>query len=508
MPRSTPDMIGLTGGTTMEQSMSRVQGRGPRRDQARAAEAEALAQRSREVYREILARAPEHHVVPTTDRVAAVCALLGDPQRAFEVVHVTGTNGKSSTTRMIERLLREHGLRTGRLTSPHLNDVRERISLDGEMLLPERFVEVYEELLPYLDLVDARSAAAGEGAGAGRLTFFEVLVAMGFAAFADTPVDVAVVEVGMGGTWDATNVADGKVAVVTPIGLDHQHYLGDTITEIAGEKAGIIKPGATAVLAEQPEEAMEVLLARAAEVGATVLRQGYEFGLIGREVAVGGQVVTLQGRSRVYEEVFLPLHGAHQAHNAAVALAAAEALLSGAGEEGGLDPDVVRAGFAGVDSPGRLEVVRRSPTVLVDAAHNPAGAAVTAGSLEEAFGFSTVIGLVAVLQEKDAEGILGELEPVLSEVVVTRTSSPRSMEPVELGDVAVDVFGEDRVAVFDRLDDALDYAMGKAEEGGLIGGGVLATGSVTMAADVRLLLGVAREPGASGAPGASGREGR
>jgi dihydrofolate synthase/folylpolyglutamate synthase len=399
---------------------------------------------------------------------------------------------------MIERLLREHGLRTGRFISPHLNDVRERIAVNGEMLEPERFIGVYDELVPYLDLVDAESAAAD----GPKLSFFEVLVAMAYAAFADTPVDVGVIEVGLGGSWDATNVIDGKVAVVMPIALDHERFFGTEISSIATEKAGIIKPGAIAVLAEQPEEAAQILLAHAERVGATVLRQGYEFGLIGREVAVGGQMLTLQGNGQVYEEIFLPLHGVHQADNAAAALAAVEALLisSGgfqsteqagrSGSSGGLDIDVVRAAFADVDSPGRMEVVRRSPTVLIDAAHNPAGAATLAGSLEEAFGFNSLIGLVAVLQDKDADGILGALEPVLDEVVITRTSSPRSMDPTELGEIAVDVFGEDRVKVFDRLDDALDYAMGRAEEGGQIGGGVLATGSVTMAADVRLLLGL------------------
>ena len=480
--------------------MSRIQGRGPQHSPARTAEQIAVQKRLGEVYQAILTRAPEHDLVPSLDRIAAVCRLLGDPQTAFEAVHVTGTNGKSSTTRMIERLLREHGLRTGRFVSPHLNDVRERIAVDGAMLEAERFIEVYDEIAPYLDLVDEQSAASG----GPRLSFFEVLVAMAYAAFADTPVEAAAVEVGLGGSWDATNVLDAKVAVITPIGLDHERFLGHDVTSIATEKAGIIKPGSTAVIARQPEEAAQVLLARAAEVGATVLRQDYEFGLVGREVAVGGQVLTLQGRSQVYPDVYLPLHGIHQAYNAAAALAAAEALLLGSGGAGsagsggagsgeraaGLDLDLVRAAFADVDSPGRMEVVRRSPTVLIDAAHNPAGAATLAASLEEAFGFSGLIGLVAVLQDKDADGILGELEPVLEEVVITRTSSPRSTDPEELGEIAIDIFGEDRVKVFDRLDDALDYAMGRAEEGGRIGGGVLATGSVTMAADVRLLLGI------------------
>jgi len=440
----------------------------------------------RQVYGEILGRAPEHDLVPSLDRIAAVCELLGDPQKAFRVVHLTGTNGKTSTTRMVERVLREHGLRTGRFVSPHLTDVRERIALDGEPLPPERFVEVYEEVLPYVDLVDARSAERGEP----RMTFFEVLVAMAYAAFADAPVDVAVVEVGMGGAWDATNVADGEVAVVTPIAVDHERFLGHDVASIATEKAGIIKAGATAVLARQPDEAAEVLLHRVGEVGARLAREGLEFGVVHRDVAVGGQLVTLSGLAGTYEDLYLPLHGEHQAHNAACALAAAEAFL-GAGTEqapSGLDRDVVRAAFAAVDSPGRLEVVRRGPTVLVDAAHNPAGAAVLADAMREAFTFTRLVGVVGILADKDAEGILGALEPVLDEVVVTTSSSPRAIPAGELAELAEEVFGEDRVHVASRLDDALDQAIGIVEAGGAIGGGVLATGSVTLAADVRILF--------------------
>ncbi len=440
-------------------------------------------QRQAEVERQVLARAPEHDLVPSLDRIAEVCRLLGDPQTAFRAVHLTGTNGKTSTTRMAERLLREHGLRTGRFTSPHLLEVRERIAVDGEPLPADRFVATYDDVIPYVDLVDARSAAAG----APRMTFFEVLVAMAYAAFADAPVDVAAVEVGMGGAWDATNVLDAPVAVVTPIALDHQRFLGYDVASIAREKAGIIKPGAVAVLADQPREAAEVLVRRCAEVGARPLREGVEFGVAAREVAVGGQLLTLQAAGR-YDDVFLPLYGEHQARNAACALAAVEALLGAAGEQGGLDPDVVRAGFAGVDSPGRLEVLRGGPTVLVDAAHNPAGAAVLADALRESFTFTRLVGVVGVLADKDAEGILGALEPVLDEVVVTRSTSPRSIDPQDLAEVAEEVFGEDRVHVAARLDDALDTAIGRAEEGGLVGGGVLATGSITIAADVRRLL--------------------
>ncbi len=460
--------------------MTRTRGHGPQRDQIRAADQEAEQTRLNQVYRQILTRNPEHDLVPSLERIAAVCQLLGDPQRTFDVVHVTGTNGKTSTTRMIERLLREHGLRTGRFTSPHLNDVRERITLDGELLTAQRFVDVYDEIEPYVRLVDQQSAAAD----GPRLSYFEVLVAMAYAAFADTPVDVAAVEVGLGGVWDATNVADGKVAVITPISLDHQRFLGYDVESIAGEKAGIIKPGATAVISEQPEDAMQVLLRRAVQQNATILRAGYEFGVASREVALGGQLLTIQGAAGPYEELFLPLHGAYQADNAAAAIAAVEAFL-GADH---LDAEVVRAALADVRSPGRLEVVRRTPTVLVDAAHNPAGVQALADSLGEAFGFNRLIGLVAIFEDKDAEVMLGALEPVLAEVIITRTSSPRCMDPDELGEIAEDVFGEERVRVIDRLDAALDEAIGLAEEGGLIGGGVLATGTVTMAADVRLLL--------------------
>jgi dihydrofolate synthase / folylpolyglutamate synthase len=454
-------------------------------------ETDRIAERAAQAYREILARAPEHDLVPSLDRIAAVVGLLGDPQRSFRVVHLSGTNGKTSTTRMVERLLREHGLRTGRFISPHLNDVAERISLDGVPLGPERFVEVYREVLPYVELVDARSAEAG----GPRMTFFEVLVAMAYAAFADAPVDVAVVEVGMGGSWDATNVADGEVAVITPIAIDHERFLGRDVASIAKEKAGIIKPGAVAVLGRQPLPAAEVLLRRAVEVGARVVLEGVEFGIRHREVAVGGQLVALQGLSGLYEDVFLPLHGAHQAANAACALAAVEAFLGveprDAASPGwtGLDLEVVRAGFAGVESPGRLEVVRRSPTVLVDAAHNPAGAAVVAEAVREAFAFTRLVGVVGILADKDAAGILEALEPVLDEVVITRSSSPRSIPPAELAAVATEVFAEDRVHVEERMDAAIETAVTLAEAGGDTGGGVLATGSVTVAADVRALLG-------------------
>jgi dihydrofolate synthase / folylpolyglutamate synthase len=449
-----------------------------RRREARS-EAETAAA---EVYAGILARNPEHDFAPTLDRVRAVCELLGDPQRSFRTVHLTGTNGKTSTSRMVERLVREHGLRTGRFTSPHLTDVRERIAIDGEPISPERFVEVWQDVAPYVHLVDTRSLADG----GPRMSFFEVLTVMALAAFADTPVDVAVIEVGMGGTWDATNVVDGEVAVITPISYDHERWLGHELTQIAGEKSGIIKEGATVVLADQVEDVEGVLLPVAAERGARVVRQGVDVDVAERQVAVGGQLLSLRGLGGLYTEVFLPLHGAHQAQNALVALVAVEALLSGGAA---LDGDVVGAAFADVESPGRLEVVRTSPTILVDAAHNPAGVAALVTAVEESFDFTRLVGVVGVLQDKDAESLLAGLEPLLAEVVVTRSSSARALDVEDLAEVAVEVFGPDRVHVAERLDEAIDVAVQRAEGGADRGAGVLITGSVTMVADARVLLG-------------------
>ena len=315
----------------------------------------------------ILARAPEHDLEPSLDRIAAVMELLGEPQRTFPVIHLTGTNGKTSTTRIIDSLLREMGLKTGRFTSPHLHTIRERIALSGVPISAEKFLAAYDEVLPFIEMVDARSAAEG----GPRMTFFEVLVAVAYAAFADAPVDVAIIEVGMGGGWDATNVADGSVAVVTPIAIDHQHFLGNDVLDIAAEKAGIIKADAVAVVGVQEPEVARTLADRAAEVGARIAFEGNDFGLLTREVAVGGQQLSVRGLTGDYTDLFIPLHGAHQAHNTVTALAAVEAFLGGG--ERRLDPEIVRAGLAAAASPGRLEIVRRSPTVIVDAAHNAAG---------------------------------------------------------------------------------------------------------------------------------------
>ncbi|MDQ0984416.1 folylpolyglutamate synthase/dihydrofolate synthase family protein [Streptomyces sp. V2I9] len=440
----------------------------------------------RAVEQELAGRWGETKLEPSVTRIAALMDVLGEPQRAYPSIHITGTNGKTSTARMIEALLNAFELRTGRYTSPHVQSVTERISLDGAPIAPERFIETYEDVKPYVEMVDAQQPY--------RLSFFEVLTGMAYAAFADAPVDVAVVEVGMGGTWDATNVIDSTVAVVTPISLDHTDRLGTTPAEIAGEKSGIIKQGATVILAQQPVDAAQVMLKKAVEVDATVAREGMEFGVTSREIAVGGQLLTLRGlggEATEYTEIFLPLYGAHQAHNAAVALAAVEAFFGiGAEQARSLDIDAIRKAFASVRSPGRLEVVRSSPTVVLDAAHNPAGAKAAADGVSEAFSFSRLIGVVGTSGDKDVRGLLEAFEPIFAEIVVTQNSTPRAMDADELAAIAVEVFGDDRVQVEPRLDDALEAAITLAEEEDeYAGAGVLVTGSVITVGEARLLLG-------------------
>ena len=433
-----------------------------------------------EVEDALLSRWPETRLEPSLDRIRAFTELLGDPQRAYPVVHLTGTNGKTSTSRMIDTLLRALELRTGRFTSPHVERMSERICIDGSPLTDEEFVRAFNDVAPYTHLVD--------GSEPYPLSFFETIVGMAYAAFADAPVDVAVVEVGLGGTWDATNVADGSVAVVLPVAVDHARLLGDSPAQIALEKAGIIKAGATAVVAEQQPDVAEVLLQRAAEVGARVVREGTDFGAVSRTPAVGGQMITLQGLRGRYDEVFLPLHGGHQAQNAALALAAVEAFLG----DGALDDDLVRGAFGQVTSPGRLEVVRRSPTIVLDAAHNPHGAAAAAAALEDSFAFDPLVAVMGVMADKDHEGVLAAFEPHLAHVVCTQNSTPRSLPAEVLATAARAIFGDDRVSVERWLPEALDRAVALAESGdtgaSLSSGAVLVTGSVVTVGEVRSML--------------------
>ena len=394
----------------------------------------------------LLARWPENRIAPTLERIAALVDILGSPQLTYPTIHVGGTNGKTTTARMIDALLFEMGLRTGRFTSPHLESYLERISINGQPIDAKELIFSFNDVSPYFDLMDSKFD--------NPISFFEAITALAFAAFAEHPIDVGVIEVGMGGQWDATNVVDADVSVITPIGLDHMEYLGNTITEIAATKAGIIKEQGFVVLAQQTPEAAVELLRRAAEVGADVAREGLEYSIDSRAIAVGGQLISITGLRGHYDDIFLPLHGKHQASNAAAALIAVEAFFG----EQDLDIDAVRAGFANVTSPGRCEVIHRDPTIILDAAHNPHGAKAIAETMQSEFTFDDVTGIVALMADKDALGILQALEPVMNQIIVTTNSAERSMNVADLNKLATQVFGADRVFAEDTLQAAIDRA--------------------------------------------------
>jgi len=434
------------------------------------------------VHDELLARVGESAPEPRLSATRRAVELLGDPQRAYPVIHITGTNGKTSTSRMIESVLRAHGLRTGLMTSPHLVRLNERIVVDGEPISDERLVANWDDIQPYLTMVDTELEAAGEP----TLTFFEALTALAFACFADAPADVVVLEVGMGGEWDSTNVADGQVAVFTPIALDHQARLGSTVEAIARTKAGIVKPAASVVSAAQLPEALAELQ-RAAELTESSLAvEGVAFGVESTTVAVGGQVVTIRGVAGRYEDLLLPLFGDHQAQNAAVAVAAVESFL-GSGSQA-LDHDVLAEGLAAATSPGRLQIVANEPTVLVDAAHNPHGARALAKAIDDYFQFGRVVAVLSVLADKDAAGIVRALSGTVDQFVVTQSGSDRSVDADELAAVAVGVVGAARVVVETDLVAALRTARDLADEAeGDEPGGVVVTGSITLVGDVLAL---------------------
>ncbi len=431
-----------------------------------------------EIVASLTSRWPEHRIARGLGRIEALCDLLGSPQNSCPVIQIAGTNGKGSTAIVIDTLLRSLGLRVGRVSSPHLQEITERIAIDGEPISTERFDELVAEIQPYVDLVDAQQI---DGVS---MTFYEVMTALAYTAFSQAPVDVAVVEVGMGGSWDATSVADAAVAVICPIDYDHTQILGSTLTEIATEKAGIIKPGSSAVLAGQDPEAAKVLIARAAEVGAKVYLEGVDFGLIDRQLAVGGQVLRIETADGPLGDLVLPLFGAHMARNAALAVAACEAFLGGRA----LPADVIADGLDAVVAPARLEIVRRSPTMVLDTCHNPHGARATVDALTESFDFNPLIGVVAMMADKDVRGVLEVLAEAVTTIVVSGISgTTRAMAPEALAEVASEVFGADRVVMRPSLADALDEAVRLADEAGP-GAGILIAGSVYAAGEARTLL--------------------
>ncbi len=451
---------------------------------AKAADSVELDAAVAKIYESIVERAPEHDIEPSLDRIRMLLDILGDPQNTFPTVHITGTNGKTSTARMIDAVLTAFGVRVGRFTSPHLIDVRERMSIEGAPISREAFIAAWNDIAPYVEMVDTKSVANG----GVRLSFFEVFTALALVAFADHPVDSGVIEVGMGGTWDATNLVEAGVSVIMPIDLDHTKWLGSTIREIAEEKAGIIKPGQIVVIAEQPEEALEVLLDRAREVDAIVRLEGRDFEVIDRQMGVGGQLVTVRTPSATYTDVFVPLFGEHQAHNAAAALVGVEAFMGGRA----LDAKIVENGMMTVTSPGRLQVVRTSPTILVDAAHNPAGARVLADALDDSFAFAHVVGVYSAMGDKDIESVLAEMEPHLDSIVITEMPGERAANIEQLREIAIDVFGEDRVEVRDSLGEAVDRAatLAEATTDPADKCGVVVFGSVVLAGHMLDLAGI------------------
>ena len=431
-----------------------------------------------EITARLVSRWPENRVAPSLGRIQALCDLLGNPERSAPVIQITGTNGKGSTAAMIDALLRSQGLRPGRVASPHLVDINERICLDGEPISNEVFDEMYEQIEPMVQIVDAQLI---DGV---PMTFFEVMIGLSFAVFADAPVDVMVLEVGLGGTWDATSVADAQVAVITPIDLDHTHLLGSTIAEIAADKAGIIQAGSTAVIAAQQPEAAQVLLARCAEVGALPVLEGPAFGVLERRRAVGGQLLRLQTAEGPVSDVHLPLHGEHMADNAALALAAVEALMGGKA----MNPDVVIEGLGAVEVPARLELIRKSPAIVLDTAHNPHGVRAALAGAAEAYGFAPMIGVVAMMRDKAVDEVLALLAEVLDQVVVTKVASTdRGVAIDDLYDQAQGAFGSDRVEQAPTMDAAIERAATLADQAGP-SAGVLVIGSVIAAGEARAIL--------------------
>jgi dihydrofolate synthase / folylpolyglutamate synthase len=425
----------------------------------------------------LLARWPETRIEPTLDRIAALVDILGSPQLTYPTIHIGGTNGKTTTSRMVDSLLFEMGLRTGRFTSPHLESYLERIAINGQPIDPKALIFSFNDISAYLELMDAKFEHP--------ISFFEAITALAFVAFAEHPIDVGVIEVGMGGLWDATNVVDADVSVIMPIGLDHTEYLGETLTEIAQTKAGIIKEGGFVVLAQQEPECAVELIKQAALVGADIAREGVEYSVISRSVAVGGQLLTIQGTKEIYTDIFIPLHGKHQASNAAAALVAVEVFFG----DQDLDIEAVRAGFAQVTSPGRCEIVHRDPTIILDAAHNPHGAAALADTIESEFTFDEVIGIFAPMGDKDVRGILLELEQVMDSVIVSANSSPRAMKMSELESIAIEIFGADRVFTSESMESAIGKAVTDSirplSEDTI---GVLITGSVVSVGEARAIV--------------------
>lgn len=431
------------------------------------------SKRVQDVTNELIARQPENQIRPRLAPTKRAVEILGNPQENYGIIHITGTNGKTTTARLIERILREHGLRTGRLTSPHLVSINERIAIDGEPVEDEILARAYEETKPLLEIADAELVAQGEQ----PLTFFEAFTALAFQIFSDAPVDVLVLEVGMGGEWDSTNVADGDVAVFTSISIDHAKSLGNTVAEIAKTKSGIIKEKSLVVSSPQLPEAIEQIR-KVAKTAQGLFESGTEFILSQAKPDGSGTRFSVRGIAGNYENLWMPIIGEHQAENAATAIAAVESFL-GAGQRP-IGDEILRSALADATSPGRLQVVSKDPLIVLDGAHNPAGAKTLARAIEDHFGTSKALGLVSMLADKDARSTLSELLSVFEVLVISQVENARRMPAKELAAVAREV-GFKEIVVQENLEEALEYAKNRASADSIP---LFATGSLYMVGDL------------------------
>jgi dihydrofolate synthase / folylpolyglutamate synthase len=425
------------------------------------------------IFESLVARIGERSPQPRLHATRKAVEYLGNPQQMYSIVHITGTNGKTSTARMIEALCRAHGLRTGLMTSPHLRFVNERIVIDGKPIGDEQFVDNWRDVEPYIQLVDSELVAAGEM----PLTYFETLTVLTLAAFADAPVDVAILEVGMGGEWDSTNVADADVAVFTPIGIDHAEFLGDTVAKIARTKAGIIKPGSIVVTATQEPDALAEIVRAADKFGDELFVEGDDFELKSNLSAVGGQVLQIRGRASAYRDVPVTLHGAHQAHNAALAIAAVESLFGNGSRP--IPDEILSVALGNVTSPGRLQYLAANPPIIVDAAHNPHGAQALATAISDVLPFEKVWVVLGVLEDKDSQGIIEALDPVVAGFVCTQSGSDRATQAHELADTVSALVGPGKVHAEPTLASAIETAKTLCGPGDAI----MVTGSITLVGD-------------------------
>jgi dihydrofolate synthase / folylpolyglutamate synthase len=415
-------------------------------------------------------RQPEHMPEPSLDRMRALVGYLDDPQLTYPTVHITGTNGKSTTARAVARLACAHQVTAGLFLSPHLVTVRERLSICGEIISEQEFADEWGRLVPYFDLVDDGAEVA--------VTYFEALTTLAYLFFADRPVGLGVFEVGMGGSWDATNLVASDVAVICPVGMDHVVELGPTIVDIAREKAGIIKAKRPVIVREQESDVMVVLEARAQDVGATLLVEFADWEVDDRLQAVGGQSFSVRGLHATYEDLFIPIFGEYAARNAAAGLVAVEALFGKA-----LEVDVVREALLGLRSPGRLEIIDRDPLLILDGAHNPAGAEALTIALREAFIWDRLHVVLSTSANKDVEGIVRPLAPMADVVYLTKNNSVRSAEPLTLAEHFADSGAS--VKIEPSVASAIEAARLAADPGDLI----LVTGSLYTVADAYRALG-------------------